>query len=407
MINLLKGKNVAFYVTGGIAVYKAVDLMRTFIKEGANVRVGMTESATKFVTPLTFQILSTNEVHIDTFYESNPKHLAHVDISDWADIAVVAPATTNTIAKLAHGIADNFVTSALVATKAPIFVVPTMNTDMYQNPATQSNIETLTKRGIKVLEPATGFLAEGYEGKGRFPEKEQILDELESFIIENTEDLPLKGYQFLVSAGGTQERIDPVRYITNDSSGKTGYAIARAAYYQGADVQLVTTAEHPLPNAIEKIKVSSADEMYEAINERFEAADVLVMTAAVSDYKVANQEKSKMKKKKQADKIIIELEENPDILKSMGEKKEHQFVVGFAAETENLEEYARQKLKSKNLDMIVANDVSREDTGFNVDFNEVIILTKDDKRFDVSKQTKNNIAKVVVGRIITEINQIK
>lgn len=400
---MLKDKNIALYVTGGIAVYKAVDLLRTFIKEGANVRVGMTESAAKFVSPLTFQVLSRNEVHIDTFYESNPEHLAHIHISDWADIAVVAPATTNTIAKIAHGIADNFVTSALVATKAPVFVVPAMNTDMYENQATQANIQSLEDRGIKVLEPDTGFLAEGYEGKGRFPDKERILDELESFIIDQSEDLPLKGCRFLVSAGGTEERIDPVRYITNDSSGKTGYAIARAAYYQGADVQLVTTAEHPLPKAIEKIKVSSADEMYQVIDELFEFTDVLVMTAAVSDYKVARQSKSKMKKEELADKIVIELEENPDILKAMGNKKDKQFLVGFAAETENLEEYARKKLVKKNLDMIIANDVSREDTGFNVDFNEVIILTKDDKRFDISRQTKNNIAKIVVEKIIKEL----
>ena len=400
---MLKDKNVALYITGGIAVYKAVDLLRTFIKEGANVRVGMTESAAKFVSPLTFQVLSRNEVHIDTFYESHPEHLAHIHISDWADIAVVAPATTNTIAKIAHGIADNFVTSALVATKAPVFVVPAMNTDMYENQATQANIQSLEDRGIKVLEPDTGFLAEGYEGKGRFPDKERILDELESFIIDQSEDLPLKGCRFLVSAGGTEERIDPVRYITNDSSGKTGYAIARAAYYQGADVQLVTTAEHPLPKAIEKIKVSSADEMYQVIDELFEFTDVLVMTAAVSDYKVARQSKSKMKKEELADKIVIELEENPDILKAMGNKKDKQFLVGFAAETENLEEYARKKLVKKNLDMIIANDVSREDTGFNVDFNEVIILTKDDKRFDITRQTKNNIAKIVVEKIIDEL----
>lgn len=401
---MLKDKNIALYVTGGIAVYKAVDLLRTFIKEGANVRVAMTEAATNFVSPLTFQVLSTNEVHIDTFYESNPKHLAHIDMSDWADLAVVAPATTNTIAKIANGIADNFVTSALIATKAPIFVVPAMNTDMYENQATQANIQTLEKRGIKVLEPDTGFLAEGYEGKGRFPEKERILDELEYFVIEHSENLPLKGIKFLVSAGGTQERIDPVRYITNDSSGKTGYAIARAAYYQGADVQLVTTTDHLLPRAIEKFNVSSADEMYEVIDKLFDTTDVLVMTAAVSDYKVANQASSKMKKDKNHDKLTIELKENPDILKAMGDKKNKQFVVGFAAETENLEEYAQKKLVQKNLDMIIANDVSREDTGFNVDFNEVIILMKDDKRFDISKQSKKNIAKIIIEKIINEMN---
>lgn len=402
---MLKDKNIALYVTGGIAVYKAVDLMRTFIKKGANVRVGMTESATNFIHPLTFQVLSKNEVHIDTFYESNPEHLAHIDISDWTDIAVVAPATANTIAKISHGIADNFVSSSLLATKAPIFIVPAMNTDMYENKATQSNIKTLEDRGVRVLEPDTGFLAEGYEGKGRFPDKERIIDELESFIIEGSDELALKGCKFLISAGGTRERIDPVRYITNDSSGKTGYAIARAAYYQGADVQLVTTSDYPLPKAIEKIKVSSADEMYKAIDQRFNDTDILVMAAAVSDYKIANEAKSKMKKEKNKEIVMIELEENPDILKMMGQKKDKQFVVGFAAETENLEEYAREKLIRKNLDMIVANDVSRKDTGFNVDFNEVVILTKDDKRYDISKQLKDDIAKVLIEIMINERNK--
>lgn len=377
--------------------------MRTFIKQGANVRVGMTNSATQFINPLTFQVLSKNEVHVDTFYESNPEHLAHIDISDWADIAVVAPATANTMAKITHGLADNFVSSALLATNAPIFIVPAMNTDMYENQATQANIQTLTDRGIKVMEPDTGFLAEGYQGKGRFPEQERILDELEAYLLERQKDLPLTGYKFLVSAGGTKERIDPVRYISNDSSGKTGYAIARAAYYQGAEVTLVTTTEYPLPTAIKKIKVDSAEDMYQAIDQEFSATDVLVMSAAVSDYKVANPAQTKMKKESTTSEITMTLTKNPDIVKTMAQKKDKQFVVGFAAETEKLEEYARQKLEQKNLDMIVANDVSREDTGFNVDYNEVLILTKDQERFAVPKQEKDQIAEILIEKIIDEM----
>lgn len=402
---LLKDKNIALYVSGGIAVYKTVDLMRSFIKKGANVRVAMTESATQFVTPLTFQVLSKNEVHIDTFYESNPEHLAHIDISDWTDIAVVAPATANTIAKISHGIADNFVSSALLATNAPIMIVPTMNTDMYENKATQSNLKTLKERGIKMVEPDIGFLAEGYEGKGRFPDKNKIIEELEDFIIANTENLPLKGFKLLVSAGGTSERIDPVRYITNDSSGKTGYAIAKSAYQQGADVRLVTTKDYPLSKEIEKIKVTSADEMYKEIDQYFDASDILIMSAAVSDYKVANPSDNKMKKKDNKDDLIIHLKENPDILKKMTEKRQDQFVVGFAAETKNLEEYAKEKLTKKELDMIVANDVSIKDSGFNADFNEVIILTKSGERFKIPRQSKEAIADHLIQKIVKEIRK--
>lgn len=401
---MLKDKNIALYVTGGIAVYKVVDLMRSFIKKGANVRVGMTESAANFVHPLTFQVLSKNEVHVDTFYESNPEHLAHIHLSDWTDIAVLAPATANTIAKITHGIADNFVSSALLATSAPIFIVPAMNTDMYENKATQSNLKKLKNRGIQIIEPDTGFLAEGYEGKGRFPEKERIVDELEAFLINETNDLPLNGYRVLVSAGGTKERIDPVRYISNDSSGKTGHAIAKAAYYQGADVQLVTTKDIPVTIGIEKIKVESAQEMYEVIDQSFTSSDILIMSAAVSDYRVKNRVDSKMKKEKNEEKITIELEENPDILKTMGQKKDKQFIVGFAAETENLEEYAKDKLVRKNMDMIVANDVSREDTGFDAEDNEVLILTRDNKRYNVSKRSKDKIAQLLIDKIIEEIN---
>lgn len=402
---MLNGKNIALYVTGGIAVYKTVDLMRSFIKKGANVRVAMTESATKFVSPMTFQILSKSEVYFDTFVENEPEHVAHIDIADWTDVAVVAPATANTIAKMSYGLADNFVSSALLATKAPVFVVPTMNTDMYENKATQANLETIKSRGMYVIEPDTGFLAEGYVGKGRFPEQERIIEELESFLIQYSSNLPLKGYKVLVSAGGTKERIDPVRYITNDSSGKTGYAIAKAAYYQGAEVTLVTASNLDIPKGIKTVKVASALDMYEAINHYFNETDILIMSAAVSDYSVLKEAKSKIKKDQQADLMTLELKKNPDILKTMGLKKEQQYVVGFAAETEKIEEYAKQKLSEKNLDMIVANDVSRKDTGFNVDFNEVLILTNKGQRYEVPRQEKTAIADVLMNKIIEELKE--
>lgn len=403
----MKNKNIALYVTGGIAIYKVVDLMRSFIKKGANVRVAMTESATEFIKPLTFQVLSKNEVHTNTFYESDPNHLSHIDIADWADFAIVAPATANTIAKMSHGIADNFVTSALLATKVPIIVVPAMNTDMYENKATQSNMKQLKNRAIKIIEPDTGFLAEGYEGKGRFPDQKRIMDEVEEFLIKKTKNLPLKGYKVLVSAGGTSERIDPVRYITNDSSGKTGYEIAKSAYQQGAEVQLVTTKDYSLPKSIKKIKVTSADEMYQEINQLFQEVDILIMAAAVSDYKVAEPSQSKRKKGKNKEGLIIHLKENPDILKSMAEKKEKQFLVGFAAESEDLETYAKEKLIKKKLDMIVANDISIKDSGFDADYNEVIILTKNGGRYEIPRQSKKDIADSLIQKIITELGEKK
>lgn len=402
---MLKDKKIALYVTGGIAVYKVVDLMRSFIKAGAEVRVAMTESAAKFVAPVTFQILSQNEVYIDIFSEKDPSHVAHVDISDWADISVVAPATANTIAKMVYGLADNFVTSALLATASPTFVVPAMNTDMFENKATQENIQTLTNRGIYVVDPDTGFLAEGYEGKGRYPENERILEELEAFVLSKEESLPLKDYKILVSAGGTKERIDPVRYITNDSSGKTGHAIAKAAYQYGADVTLVTASNLSAPEAIQRVQVDSADEMFEAIDERFEELDILIMSAAVSDYGVADAATSKMKKEDDSDPVVIELKENPDILKTMGQKKSNQFLVGFAAETDHLEEYATKKLTEKNLDIIVANEVGKEDTGFDSDDNQVLILTKDHTRLEVPKTSKTNIAKILLDKIVEEFDR--
>lgn len=402
---MLKDKNIALYVTGGIAVYKVVDLMRSFIKNGANVRVAMTESAAKFVSPLTFQILSTNEVHIDTFDEKNPEIVSHVNISDWADVSVVAPATANTIAKMAHGLADNFVTSALLATKTPIFVVPAMNTDMYENPATQNNIETLKERQVQFVEPDIGFLAEGYEGRGRYPENDRILEELNAFILAKSDDLPLRNRKVIVSAGGTVERIDPVRYITNDSSGKMGHAVAEAAYQNGAEVILVTASNLPTTSGIETIRVNSVQEMYAEIDQRFEEADVLVMAAAVSDYRVKNVADSKMKKEGTADTVTIELTENPDILKTMGCKKTNQFLVGFAAETDHLEEYAQKKLKEKNLNMIVANEVGHSDRGFNADENQVIIFTAEGERIDVPLTAKSEVATILVQKLIEKLTE--
>jgi phosphopantothenoylcysteine decarboxylase/phosphopantothenate--cysteine ligase len=396
---MLKGKKIALFVTGGIAVYKAVDLLRTFIKHEAIVKVAMTDAAAKFVSPLTFQILSKQAVHIDTFSEEEPDQVQHIHLADWADVAVIAPATANTLAKVANGIADNFVTSTLLATRAPLFVVPAMNTHMYENPATKENIATLEKRGVYVMDPDTGFLAEGYEGKGRYPENTRIVEELIQFIIEKNDSLPLKGKHVLVTAGGTKERIDPVRYISNDSSGKMGHRLAEAAYYKGAEVTLVTTSELETPSFLKRIKVQSAKEMYQAVNNHFDKIDVLIMAAAVSDYAPSTVSEHKMKKQEE---LTIELKKNPDILKEMGAKKAHQFLVGFAAETENIEEYATRKLREKNADIIVANDVGKKDRGFNVDENEVILYAKDGSATHLPLSSKSEIAQHIIEAVIKE-----
>ncbi|WP_335628726.1 bifunctional phosphopantothenoylcysteine decarboxylase/phosphopantothenate--cysteine ligase CoaBC [Marinilactibacillus sp. 15R] len=399
-INMFNQMKIAFYVTGGIASYKSVSLMRELIKAGAEVKVAMTPSATRFVSPLTFQVLSKETVHVDTFSENDPKFVQHIHFADWADFSIVAPATANTLAKLANGIADNFVTSALLATTTPVFIVPAMNEHMYEHPATQTNIQILKDRGVYIMEPATGFLAEGYSGKGRFPDSAAILDEIEGLIINQSDSLPLQGKKILVTAGGTKERIDPVRYISNDSSGKMGHAIAEAAMKKGAEVILITASELAVHSQIKQIKVESAQEMYEAVDANFENSNVLIMAAAVSDYTPVKQENHKMKKK---DELSIELKKTKDILKEMGQKKTHQLLVGFAAETDNIEEYALKKLKDKNVDFIIANDVSRRDRGFNSNENEVIIYSKQDDPVLISLSDKSRIAERIIELVIEQL----
>lgn len=399
---MLKGKKIALYVTGGIAVYKVVDMMRELIKNGAEVRVAMTPSACEFVSPLTFQVLSRHFVYLNTFEENDPEVVNHINLADWADLALVAPASANTIAKLSAGLADNFVTSALLATTAPVYVVPAMNANMYKNAATQENIEKLTNRGHYIMTPDKGFLAEGYEGEGRFPEKNRILEELMQVIREHSDALPLKGKTVLITAGGTKERIDPVRFISNDSSGKMGHALAEAAWRQGANVKLVTTSQLETPAYIEKQAVESAMEMYEEVSSAFKEADVLIMAAAVSDYSPENVEQKKMKKQ---DALTLNLKKNPDILQEMGRRKvSGQCLVGFAAETDNILDYAKEKLSAKQADLIVANDVGQKDRGFNVDSNEVTLVSHIDEPKVIALQEKSKIASEIINWIIEYFN---
>lgn len=379
------------YVSGGIAVYKAADLVRQFIKQGANVKVAMTASAQEFVTPLTFQILSKHHVYTDTFDERESDKVSHIHLADWGDIAIVAPATANVIAKIANGIADDFVTTALLATTTPVFVVPAMNSHMLENPATVRNFKILEADGRFVMEPATGFLAEGYEGKGRFPEPIDIIETVKNFLVTQQPDLPLKNKRVVITAGGTKERIDPVRYITNDSSGKMGYSLANAARDLGAEVILVSaTQQLTEPFGVTLIPVNSAQEMLEAVMNEYAQADIVVMAAAVSDYRPKEQAAQKIKKNETT--MTIFLDKTTDILAQLGQQKQHQFLIGFAAETHDIEKYARGKLTRKKADMIVANDVSKSYAGFNKDTNEVTIFMPEEQPVEISVRSKQEIA---------------
>ena len=389
-----KGKNVTVFVTGGIAAFKAAALVRLFVKEGAKVSVAMTKSACEFITPLTFQVLTKNKVYLDTFDEDEANKVQHIHLADQTDVAIVVPATANTIAKMANGIADNFVTSTLLATTAPIYVVPAMNEHMWENPATVRNVKQLVEDGKSVIEPATGFLAEGYNGKGRLPEPEEIFEQVTFFESRREYKSPLEGKTILITAGGTKERIDPVRYISNDSSGKMGYALAKAASILGAKVQLVsTTKQLKVPYGVQVTYVESALEMHDAVTQLFPKTDIAVMVAAVSDYYVANRSNQKIKKQQNESGLMLELLENPDILKKLGHsKREGQVVIGFAAETTNVLEYAKAKLEKKKADAIIANDVSNSRIGFNSDHHQVTLLTKDGHIVNLPENSKEELA---------------
>jgi phosphopantothenoylcysteine decarboxylase/phosphopantothenate--cysteine ligase len=399
---MLENKNVALYVSGGIAAYKAADLVRRLIKQGANVKVAMTASAMEFITPLTFQILSKHHVYTDTFDEREEDKVSHIHFADWTDIAIIAPATANIIAKVANGIADDFVTTALLATTAPIFVVPAMNSHMLENPATVRNLALLRADNRFVMEPETGFLAEGYEGKGRLPEPSTIVESVKQFIVSQQLDLPLRDKRIIITAGGTKERIDPVRYITNDSSGKMGYSLASAARDMGANVLLISaTKQLKSPLGVEVVEVNSASEMLEAVMTEYDNADIVVMAAAVSDYRPKKQASKKIKKSDES--LTIKLEKTTDILYQLGHTKKNQFLIGFAAETNDLEVYAKEKLERKKADMIVANDVSKADVGFNKDTNEVTIFIPNSEPTFVSIRSKEDVAKEIFNVAIKQM----
>ncbi len=402
---MLEKKKIGLFITGGIASYKMAEFTRQLLKKGAEVRVVMSQSAQEFITPLTLQVLTKQHVLVDTFDEHDPASVQHIELADWCDLAIVAPATANNLSKMAHGLADDIISSVLLAVHSPRLLVPAMNTNMYNNPATQRNLAQLEADGYLVMEPDTGFLAEGYIGKGRLPELERIVEQAEMLIARTTLPQVLAGKKVLVTAGGTVERIDPVRFISNDSSGKMGYAMARAASWLGAEVQLVSTNKTlTLPLGIKATYVESAKEMQTAVEADFEQLDYVVKAAAVSDYRVANSHQQKMKKSETGNETRIDLVENPDILAGLGARKTHQTLIGFAAETENLLEYASAKLQKKNADWIVANDVSQAGSGFNVDTNRVTILGKNNEKRALEQLSKLETA-LEVWKTITGLSK--
>ena len=402
---MLNQKKVAVYVTGGIAAYKALLFVRLLIKEGAQVKVAMTQSACQFVSPLTFQVLTKEKVMVDTFDENDSSVVQHIHFADWTELAIVIPATANTIAKIAHGIADNFVTSALLATTVTKIIVPAMNEHMWENPVTVRNCTQLKKDGVHFIEPAVGFLAEGYSGKGRLPEPEEVLRQIKELNLFDNEEKTLLGKKVLITAGGTKERIDPVRYISNDSSGKMGYALAEDAVKKGAEVVLISaTTVLPVPNGVKIEYVESAREMQEKVFEYFSETDIAVMVAAVSDYRVKEPATQKMKKTDDGNEITLTLVKNPDILKQLGNlKKEGQTVIGFAAETHQVIEFAKQKLVKKNADFIIANDVSDQTIGFGSDMHQVTILSKNGDEILLPKVSKHLLAKEIWNHLIPKL----
>ena len=387
----LKGKHIVVGVTAGIAAYKAVDLVSRVYKAGAEVKVVMTRNATKFVSPLVFGEISKHKVAVEMFENVQDWNVEHIAYATWADAYVVAPATANMLAKMAHGIADDMLSTQLLATTAPVFVCPAMNSNMYAHPTVQENLSTLRGRGVHVLEPDSGLLACGIEGKGRLPDPQKIMDWVD-FHLGKTE--LLEGKTVIVSAGGTQEAIDPVRYITNRSSGKMGYAVALKAAQAGAKTILVSApTDLAVPIGVECIIVRSATEMKEAIDSHYDSADAVIMAAAVADYRVAEVADNKIKKQET---MTLELEKNPDILASLGDRKTHQKLIGFAAETQDVITYGKEKVRKKNLDMLVANDVSKSNAGFDVDTNEVTFIYPGDQIVNLPNMSKLDVAERII-----------
>lgn len=392
---MLSGKNIVLGVTGGIAAYKAAEIVRLLVKDGALVRVIMTSNAQEFITPLTLQTLSGNPVSTETFSLTQESEIGHIRLADSADLIVIAPATANILAKLAHGQADDLLTTVLLATTAPVLIAPAMNVHMYAHPIVQENMRKLTGLGYGFVEPAEGFLACGYEGKGRLADPEEIVEEVRATLTKKD----MRGENVIVTAGPNAEPIDPVRFITNRSTGKMGYAMARVAWQRGAAVTLVSgpTALTP-PHGVRFCAVRTAREMQQAVLEHYPQATMVVSAAAVADYRPAHVAPQKLKKGDGG--FTIELTRNPDILAELSRQKGNRILVGFATETEDVLQNAARKLRGKNLDMIVANDVTQEGAGFAHDTNIVTLIDRSEKIEALPLMSKDEVAHTVYDRLL-------
>ena len=395
MKTVIEKKNIILGVSGGIAAYKSVELLRLLVKQGANVRVIMTENAQWFVRPLTFEALSAQPVCTDLFEKNDDVSIRHIQWAEAADAVVIAPATANIIGKLSSGIADDALSTFLLAVTCPVIVCPSMNTHMFESRAVQRNLETLRADGHFIVAPESGTLACGTTGPGRLPEPEDIVDRIAYYL--STKDL--KDKKILVTSGPTREPVDPVRFISNPSSGKMGFAVARAAEYRGGAVTLITGPTHlPDPNNVKVIRIQTAREMARAVFENVEHSDIIIKTAAVSDYRPKDPATQKIKKEK--GERVLYLERTQDILKEIGRRKKDQILVGFAAETENLEQHAETKRVEKNLDIIVGNIVGEPSSGFGADTNKVTLFYKDGTQEPLPVMGKDAVAHILLDRIL-------
>ena len=397
---MLTGKNIVLGVTGGIAAYKAVDVVSRLRKLRANVDVVMTESAQKFVTPLTFQALSQNYVTTDMFAEPKAWEIEHIAIASKADLFLVVPATANIIGKVANGIADDMLSTTIMATRAKVVFAPAMNTNMYTNPIVKKNIDSLKDLDYEFINPASGRLACGDYGEGKLADTVDIVD----YVIDIFKDGELKGKKIVITAGPTIEPLDPVRYMTNYSSGKMGYALAEEAKKKGAEVTLITGPTNlEDPSGIKIIKIETTREMYESVESEFDDCHVLIKSAAPLDYRPEKMSQEKIKKNE--DSMSISFIRNPDIAAHFGNIKKDQLIIGFAAETENIIENAKKKLESKNLDFIVANNVKSKDSGFRTDNNKATIIDRDGKQEELPDMSKNDLANIILEKVSTILNK--
>jgi len=391
---ILKGKEIVIGVTGGIAIFKAPELVRQLVKLGAKVQVVMTRNAQEFVTPLTFQVLSGNPVTTQLFRLLSESKIGHIALADRADMIVIAPATANILGKIANGIGDDMLSTLVMAARSPVLLAPAMNYRMWANSVVQRNVKHLKQDGYHLIEPGFGDLACGEEGKGRMAEVEEILEEMEEVLTEKD----LQGERILITAGPTQEPLDPVRFISNRSSGKMGYALAHVAQKRGAEVILISGLTSLIPpRKVKFIKVGTALEMREATLREFQEATVVIKSAAVADYRPTVKEERKLKKSDSF--ITLALEKNPDILEELGKNKGSRILIGFAAETERLIKNAQDKLKAKNLDLIIANDVSQESSGFSSDTNQVKIIDQEGTIEDLPLLPKGEVAELILNRL--------